>query len=47
VPDLRSGGVHVDHIHPVLFGGIDDLSNLQAFCANCTLSKGANPAAAA
>ena len=34
---------HVDHITPVLFGGSDDESNLQAFCADCNLAKGANP----
>jgi 5-methylcytosine-specific restriction endonuclease McrA len=31
----------VDHITPVLFGGTDDESNLQASCARCNLGKGA------
>lgn len=30
---------HVDHIRPVLFGGTDDESNLQALCAGCNLTK--------
>jgi 5-methylcytosine-specific restriction enzyme A len=31
---------HVDHVTPVLFGGTDDESNLQALCADCNLAKG-------
>jgi 5-methylcytosine-specific restriction protein A len=38
---------HVDHIQPVLFGGTDDESNLQALCEHCNLTKGANPLSAA
>ena len=38
---------HVDHIQPVLFGGTDDIANLQALCRACNLSKGAEPPAAA
>jgi 5-methylcytosine-specific restriction endonuclease McrA len=30
---------HVDHIHPVLFGGTDDPVNLQALCEACNLQK--------
>lgn len=33
---------HVDRIHPVLFGGTDDLSNLQALCGRWNLAKGAS-----
>lgn len=33
--------VHVDHIVPVSRGGTDDLSNLQATHATCSLRKGA------
>ena len=32
--------VHVDHRIPVSAGGTSDLSNLQAVCAKCNLSKG-------
>jgi len=32
---------HVDHIGPVVFGGTDDESNLQASCSACNLEKGA------
>ncbi len=31
---------HVDHIRPVLFGGDDAESNLQALCERCNLAKG-------
>jgi 5-methylcytosine-specific restriction endonuclease McrA len=31
----------VDHVHPVLFGGTDDESNLEALCERCNLVKGA------
>jgi 5-methylcytosine-specific restriction endonuclease McrA len=37
---MRRPATHVDHIHPVLFGGTDDRTNLQALCAGCRLSKG-------
>ena len=36
-----AGAAHVDHITPVLFGGTDDESNLQASCERCNLGKGA------
>jgi 5-methylcytosine-specific restriction endonuclease McrA len=32
---------HVDHHMPVLLGGTDDESNLQALCSACNLEKGA------
>ena len=32
---------HVDHITPVVAGGTDHPSNLQALCADCNLAKGA------
>lgn len=32
--------VHVDHIVPVINGGIDHESNLAASCAACNLTKG-------
>jgi hypothetical protein len=34
---------HIDHIQPVLFGGTDDETNLQALCTACNLSKGSRP----
>jgi 5-methylcytosine-specific restriction protein A len=30
----------VDHITPVLLGGVDDERNLQALCVGCNTSKG-------
>lgn len=32
---------HVDHQHPFLKGGTDDLSNLVPSCRKCNLNKGA------
>jgi 5-methylcytosine-specific restriction enzyme A len=32
---------HVDHITPVIAGGTDHPSNLQALCGVCNLAKGA------
>ena len=31
---------HVDHVHPVTFGGTSDLKNLVASCKTCNMSKG-------
>ncbi len=42
-----SAANHVDHVHPVLFGGTDDVANLQALCERCNLAKGAEPPEAA
>ena len=33
--------LHVDHIHPVADGGIDDMTNLVTACSECNLGKGA------
>jgi 5-methylcytosine-specific restriction endonuclease McrA len=30
----------VDHIPPVMFGGTDDIRNLEALCERCNLAKG-------
>jgi 5-methylcytosine-specific restriction endonuclease McrA len=43
IPGCGRTAHHVDHIQPVLFGGTDDPSNLQALCAEHNLQKGANP----
>jgi 5-methylcytosine-specific restriction enzyme A len=42
-PGCNRVASHVDHIRPVLFGGTDDPSNLQALCAKHNLAKGAKP----
>ena len=34
-------GLTIDHIHPVLYGGSNDLRNLQVLCRSCNSSKGA------
>lgn len=31
---------HIDHIHPRVKGGTDDLANLQILCPHCNTSKG-------
>ena len=37
----REDGVklHIDHIHPIAYGGKTEESNLQTLCASCNLSK--------
>lgn len=32
--------LHIDHIIPVVFGGDNSFSNLQALCAPCNIKKG-------
>lgn len=43
--DVEADDVHVDHIHPRLHGGTDDLDNLQVAHSFCNISKGAKTAA--
>lgn len=35
-----SDAVHLDHIHPISRGGVNEDYNVQLLCANCNLSKG-------
>ena len=34
--------LHIDHIHPVAFGGGNEMKNLQVLCRDCNLRKGAS-----
>lgn len=39
-PDVA---LHVDHIHPVVLGGGNDVANLITSCEDCNIGKGAEP----
>jgi 5-methylcytosine-specific restriction endonuclease McrA len=47
IPGCDRAASHVDHRIPLLYGGSDDPSNLQALCAKHNLQKGADPPTAA
>jgi 5-methylcytosine-specific restriction protein A len=47
IPGCPRAASHVDHRIPLLFGGTDDPSNLQALCSRHNLEKGADPPTAA
>lgn len=44
VPRLRC--LELDHVHPRLHGGTDDLANLEPRCTPCNIRKGARILAA-
>ena len=37
----RGSRFEVDHIRPLMYGGSDDLSNLQVLCRRCHVAKSA------
>jgi 5-methylcytosine-specific restriction endonuclease McrA len=40
LPVLRM--LEIDHIHPVVLGGTNDIGNLQTLCTLCNVRKGAS-----
>lgn len=37
----RKTNIHLDHVKPVILGGLDTIDNLQPLCYKCNISKGA------